>query len=548
MASFPPPYPPPAPPPFSPDPRQQRRFLKDQRRAYKDMQRTVLLQAAQQRDFKRAQYRGQRRSSILGPLIVLSAGVLFLLIDLGKLPLNTFLDWYGRWWPLLLVAAGLVLVAEWAFDERGQAQGPQLEGPTVVRRSIGGGTVLLLIFLAIAGPILRAGRDHHDDFLNLLSFHPDNLDSFFGSKLVTEQQIDQAFPAGTTLAVDNPHGDVTIVGKSPDGQVHIVVSKQLYVRSDSEAQDKSQRMSPRVDLLGATLSVSLPTLPGASADLSITMPDSGAITVTTNHGTVNITGMRAAVNVTSNHGDIELNSIGGAVDAHINSSGSSFAAHNIDGPVIVKGRAQDLNVSDVRGEVSLEGEFFGDTHLERLHGPVSFHTSRTQLTLMQLDGDLDLSPHAELTGSQIVGPLRLRTTSRTISLDRVAGDIDIADTKGPVDVTSSAPLGNITIENRDGSINVTVPQQAGYDIDAETRDGSILGDLPASSTSANEHTSVHGKVGDGSARLTLQTSHADIDVHKGSIDPPVAPQPPNPPQPPATPAPAKPTSHRTATF
>ena len=529
MASYPPPYPPPAPPPFGQDPRTQRRFLKDQARALKDMQRNILLQRAQQRDLARAQYRAQRRTSILGPLIVLGAGILFLLIDLHRLPLVSVLDWYSRWWPLLLVAAGLVLVAEWAFDQR-----PQTEGALPVRRGVGGGTVLLLLVLAIAGLVLRAGRDHHDDFLNFLSINPDNLDDFFGNKLVTEQQIDQAFPLGTTLAVDNPHGDVTIVGKSGDGQIHIVVSKQLYVRSDSEAQDKSRRLSPRVDLLGSTLSVSVPTLPGSIADLSITVPDSGATTVTAGHGAVNISGMRAAVNVTTNHGDIELNSIAGAVNAHVNSSGSSFAAHGIMGSVIVKGHAQDLNVSDVTGEVSLEGEFFGDTHLERLNGPVSFHTSRTQLTLMRLDGDVDLSPHAELTGSQIVGPLRLHTSSRTIRLDRVAGDVDIANTKGPVELSSSAPLGNLSIANRDGAINVTVPDRTGYEIDAETRDGSILGDLPVSSTTSNEHTSLHGKVGDGSARLTLQTSHADIDVHKGNIEPPVTPVQATVPAPPRT--------------
>jgi DUF4097 and DUF4098 domain-containing protein YvlB len=282
-------------------------------------------------------------------------------------------------------------------------------------------------------------------------------------------------------------------------------------------------------MTGSTLSVSVPRLAGGTADLNVTVPDWSETTVTTNHGSVNVSKMRAAVNATTDHGDIEVDSVTGPVNAHIDSSGSSFAGHNITGPVLVKGHAQDLNVSDVTGQVTLEGEFFGDTHLERLNGPVSFRTSRTQLTMMRLDGDVDLSPHAELTGSQMVGPVRLHTSSRTITLERVAGDVDVANSKGPVEITSSSPLGNVLVENRDGAIHLTVPEHAGFDIDAETRDGSVNGDWELSPSTSHETTTLRGRVGDGAARLVLHTSHADIDVRKGIVAPPAAPLPPAPP-------------------
>jgi len=526
-------YPPPVPPPYSSDPRQQRQYLKAMARAQKDAAREYIRQEAFRRNLLRRQERAYRRSSILGPLLVLAAGVIFLLIGLGKLPLAMFLDWYGRWWPLFLVAAGVILVGEWAFD-----QSIHGEDQPYVRRGIGGGAVFLLILLAIAGPIIRAVHAGRDALTGANTFflNGDNLDELFGEKHDSEQQIDQPFAPGTSLTIDNPHGDVTIVGKSSDNQIHITVAKQIYGRSDSEAADKAQRFSPQVSQFGSVLNVSVPTVQGASADLSITLPDSGETTVTANHGAVNISSMRAPVNVTTNHGNIDLNSIAGPVNVHINSSGSSFAGHNITGAVYLKGRGQDLSVTDVTGDVTLEGEFFGDTHLERLRSPVSFHTSRTQLSLMQLDGNIDVSSRSELNGSQIVGPLRLKTSSRNISFERVAGDVDITDSNGSVDVSSAAPLGNVSVENRNGSIHLTVPSRAGFNIDAEAREGSVDNDLALSSNTAHNRTTLAGRVGDGSTQITLRTTHADIDIHKSDVAPPVPPAKPESPAKPAAPA------------
>ena len=535
MASYPPPFTPPGVPPYGSDPRQQRRYIKDMGRAQKAAAREYVRQETMRRNLMRQQARAMRRSSILGPVLVLAMGVMLLLIVTGTLPLANFAIWYSRWWPLFLVGAGVALVVEWAFDQRMHTDGEQY-----VRRGLGGGTVLLLILFAIAGPILRGVEEGHTAFMNSTGIDGLNWEELFGSRHDVQQELDQAFPAGTTLAIDNPRGDVTIVGKSDDGKVHIVVNKQVYGRSDDEANDKASRMNPHVEMIGSTLSVAVPRLDGGTSDVNITVPDTGETTVTAGRGAVNISNMRAALNVTTNHGDIDVSTVTGAVNAHINSSGSSFTGHNITGPLEVKGRAQDLTVTDVTGQVSLEGEFFGDTHLERLHGPVSFRTSRTQLTLMRLDGDVDLSPHAELTGSQIVGPVRLHTSSRTITLERVAGDVDVANSKGPVEVTSSSPMGNITIENRDGSIHVTVPEKAGFDIDAQTRDGSVSGDLPVEPTTAHELTSLHGRVGDGASRVTLHTSHADIDVRKGMVIAPAAPEAPAVPAAPAPPMKAGP--------
>ena len=524
MASYPPP---PPNQPFGFDSKQQARMAREQLKAQLRAQKAAF---RAQRDLYRYQTRAallsNRRSSILGPIIILTAGVLILLIRLGRISLGSFTDWYGRWWPLFLVGAGVLLVAEWAFDQL-----PRPEGTPYVRRGIGGGAIFLLILLALTGASINHFRTFNDGFAQNFSLDPDTFNEFFGEKHEMSEPLTAAFPAGSALVVDNPHGNITIAGKSDDNQLHITVNKRIFSQSDSDADSKAQQISPHISQSGNTVSVNVPSLNGATADLDITVPDLGETTVNANHGDIAISGMHAPITVTANHGDIELNSITGAVSAHINHRDSSFTAHHITGAVALRGNANDVTITDVSGQVSLEGDFYGDTHFERLQGPTSFHTSRTQLNLARLDGEVNISPHSDLTASRVTGPTILKTRSRNITLDSVAGDVDVTNSDGSVDLTGFPPLGNVNIENKNGEINLSVPTHSNFTLDAETKGGEISNNLNLTSSNSNNRASVNGSVGHGGPHVNLHTTHLDINIREKDIAPPPVPTIPPVPQP-----------------
>ena len=125
----------------------------------------------------------------------------------------------------------------------------------------------------------------------------------------------------------------------------------------------------------------------------------------------------------------------------------------------------------------MRGEFFGDTHFERIRGPVKFHTSRTDFQLARLDGQIDISSGSALSTSEAVGPLTLTTHSRNITLDRIAGDVSVTNRNGSVDVTSAPPLSNVTVENRNGSVTVTVPEQSNFAYQFDATNGDIESDF-----------------------------------------------------------------------
>jgi len=519
MAGYPPPYPPPpyGAPQGPGDWKRQQRVLREQAKAMR-------YQVKAQRDAYRAQYRGLRRGSIAGPILLIGLGVVFLLVQTGRLPALAFWDWYARWWPLLLIGVGTIVLLEWILDYAFHS-----DDRPYVRRGVGGGVVWLLILLAGVGIAFNGMRTNGHDLLNHLNLNQDDLDQFIGDKHESDQTLVQALPAGASFEVDNPHGDITVSGTSDDNQIHVVLHKEVYSRSDSDAANKAQQLSPSINTSGNSVQLRIPSLEGARADVVVTLPAAAAETIIANHGDVHVSAIKAPVTVTANHGDVEISAITGPVTTRINNSDSSFSVHSTTGPVSLQGRGGDVTVSDINGPVTIEGDFFGSTHLEHVRNNIRFHTSRTDFQLARLDGDLDISSDEDLSADQAVGPVILNTRDRNITLDRISGDLSVTNRNGSVDLTSAPPLGNVTVENRDGSVNLTLPAQAAFNIHAETTDGSLSNDFGLSTVDHDRSNVMSGTVGKGSAAIKITTSQGDISIKKASIAP-LPPLPPPPPQ------------------
>jgi DUF4097 and DUF4098 domain-containing protein YvlB len=389
-----------------------------------------------------------------------------------------------------------------------------------------------LSILAITGIIFSGVREGaHTKLFNGLNIDQDNLDEFLGDKHESDQTLVQAFPAGGSLSVNNPRGDISISGTSDDNQIHVEVHKQVYTRSDSEAETKAQRLSPNLNVSGNNVSLSVPGMDGARTDLTITVPAAAASTITANHGDIKVTALKSSVIVTANHGDIELSAITGPVTARINNGNSDISAHSVTGDLTIEGRAHDTTLSDLSGPVTMRGEFFGDTHFEHIRGPIKFHTSRTDFQLARLDGEIEIGNNEQLTASNAVGPVTLTTYSRNITLDRVAGTVFVTNRNGSVDVTSAPPLSNVTIENRNGSVAVTIPEQSGFAYQFDATNGDIQSDFPEIKNSQEDsHKNiVSGTIGKGGPLLRITTSQGDVSIKKASLMP-LPPMPPAPPK------------------
>jgi DUF4097 and DUF4098 domain-containing protein YvlB len=500
------------PPPYSP---------RDAHRQARDYARAQREQARAQRQYWRAWY-GYRRASVTGPVILLTVGIIALLIETGRLSGYAVWEWYARWWPLLLIGVGLISLAEYFFDRN---------NPYAGRRSAGGIVFLILLFAFLGwgthsarywGPFSEQFGDSGNDFFSLLGAEHDN-----------DVQIDQAITPNGTVNIQNPRGDVTVTA-STDGQMHVRAHQIVHTDSDDKAQRMFQEVRPSIESSPSGAVITVPNKNGARVDLALQLPEKSFATINAGHGDVTVEGLKNNVDVNDNHGDVKFDSVGGDVHARMNHG--DVSAHQIDGHALVDGHADDVTLSEVKGQVVLDGEFFGDTHLEQVGSTVHFHTSRTDLDIPKLGGDLTMDS-SDLTANQVTGPVRIVTRSKNIDLSQVAGDVHIENSDGDVNVVSAVPLGNVQIRNRSGALTLAVPENASFSIDASTtEDDDLETDFPLQTSTSGDRRTVQGTVGGGGVKLELTTSHGNLELKKGSAMP-LPPAPPAPPTAPGAPAP-----------
>jgi hypothetical protein len=93
-------------------------------------------------------------------------------------------------------------------------------------------------------------------------------------------------------------------------------------------------------------------------------------------------------------------------------------------------------------------------------------------------------------------------------------------------------LGNVQIDNRNGDVQLAVPEKSGFRLDARTRGGEIQSDFPELKVSNDEHEAkATGSVGNGSSHIVITNEHEGIEIRKASAAPPTPPTPPNPAKP-----------------
>jgi DUF4097 and DUF4098 domain-containing protein YvlB len=495
MGSTPPPYPP-------QDARWQARQMKEAARAQRDQWKA---QARAQKEYYKACWRGARRPGFVGPIVLLTIGIIALLIATGRMDAVEFWGWYAKWWPILLIGLGGLLLVEYFIE---------WNSPWAGRRPLGG-IVWLVILMIFLGFVSHAG---HLVGPFAWDFDGDNNDSFWnwmGPEHDNDVQIDQALTmAKPAVSIEDPRGDITITPSS-DGQMHVRAHEMVHRTSDEDARKVFGQLKPKVETSSGGAVITVPEKEGSRVDLTVELPAAAYATVTAGHGDVTADGLTGGIQVTADHGEVKLEDITGDAQGHM--SHGDFSAHNVQGRVLVDGNGDDVTLSEIKGTATIDGDFYGDIHVEQTSGPIHYHSSMTTLDIPKLDGSLTLDK-SDLSLNRATGPVRLVAKAKDIDLTQINGDAHIEDSDGDVNLVTAAPFGNVQITDRSGNVIVTMPDSASFNVTGSTSDDeTVRTDFPQvrMSTEGGRQT-LSGSVGHGGAQLQLETDHGNLELRKGS--------------------------------
>ena len=536
------------------DPRWQRVQEKAWRARQKDQAKLWAAQsraaARAQRDAVRAQMevdrhhrrmylRMGRQASVIGPILLIGIGVLFLLVHTGHIAVPAFLHWYAQWWPLVLIATGVIRLIEWGVDRITAPAG------TPVRSAIGGGVVFLLVLVAASGLAMQ-GIDRSSivwDGGGFSGWHGHGFQQMFEDRHEQDDEpMIQPISGTGTLQIDDPHGDVAVAGTSDDGRLHISVHKEAFTESDGGATQRFSELTPVLTGAEESRVLTVPSVRQGSADLDILVPSGVHVRVNSDHGDVRVNNLKAPVAVTANHGDVEVAGIAGEVTVHVNHRGQSVNVRNVNGRVEIAGSGDEANITAINGSLNLSGDFFGGGHLQHITGPIAYQTGRITFSIARLPGEVEMDGGDSFSASEAVGPVTVNTRNRNVSLARVSGDVSVTDNHGDVTVVQAPPNGNLLVANQNGTVTVTLPSSAHFTVEAETSDGNVNSQFDGASQQGSGV--LRGAVNGGGPAVRITTSRGDIHLERNEEAPipPPSPEPiltlPAVPEAPAPPAPA----------
>jgi hypothetical protein len=196
----------------------------------------------------------------------------------------------------------------------------------------------------------------------------------------------------------------------------------------------------------------------------------------------------------------------------------------VDTIVDLRSVSGDIRVTNVKGEVRVQG-VSGNLALEGTSRLAAVKTISGGITVTNGGAD------AQLSLSTVNGDLLVETlTARALDVNSINGDVringwsgdraHIRTLDGDLDLqTSLVKGGRYEIESHSGDVTVSLTEQSGFDLDAQTFSGRIRIDFPVKSEGPIRDTdrgprSVRGTYGDASSSLRLQTFSGNLTVSR----------------------------------
>ncbi len=471
-----------------------------------------------------------RKASIVGPVVLIAIGLVFLLKNIRPdLPL---FDLFMTYWPFLLIAWGSLRLIEILVLH--------FRGSKLPISGVSGGEWALIIILSIIGSsVWGVQRFTHDGFGRI---RVGGMEVFGESYDYTEAPSNVKLASTGRLVVDSARGTTRITGADID-EVRVNGRKTVRAMRREEADKANGQTRIKLDKAGDTLTVygnqDRADGPRVTTDLEVTVPKGISVEVRGRSGDIEIADLNGEVSISSDNAGVRLQNLGGRAKIDTRKS-DIIRAVDVKGDLELKGRGRDIELENIGGQVTVGGSYSGETIMRKIAKPVRFESSMTEFRVERVPGELQLSL-STLTGTNVVGPITVRAKSKDVHLTDITDAVSLDLDRGDVEIRQSKlPIGRFDVKTRSGDIELALPQQAKFVLNAETDRGEVSNDFDPSLKVVSESNGgrITGSLGAG-PEIKATTNRGSFTIRKmspaeaASVEAPAAPKPPRTPVPPA---------------
>jgi hypothetical protein len=476
-----------------------------------------------------------RRGSVIGPLILIGFGLLFLFRNLWpEIPL---VDFISRFWPFVLIAWGAIRLIEvlvWATTAR-----------PLPRNGVSGGEWMLIFLICVVGATMYTAHNYSSWFPTGHTMRRIvlNMGETYDYTLTP---VEKPCAKNCRIVLEIFRGNAKITGSADATTVK--ASGQETVRSFQQADADSAHKQTPLELVQQDGQIIIRTNQDKvgdrvqpTADLDITVPPGSSIEAHGRYGDFDIQSVNGDVDINSDNAGVRLENLGGNV--HIDTRASdTIRAVDVKGNVDLKGRGDDVELQNIGGLVTANGVYVGEIQLRNLAQPLRWEDPPNSISFEKLPGQVRIS-RGEFTGNNVVGPIRLRARSSDVQLSDFTQSLDLTLDRGDIDLRPGKTVPKMEVHTRSGDLTLALAPGSKFDLKASTDrgDGENEYGEPLRQEEAGRGNTIQGNTG-GGPEVRLETGRGSLTVRKASAgdatfpDTPVAPVAPAPPANPAKPA------------
>ncbi len=449
-------------------------------------------------------YRPERPRSIFGPIMLVAVGITLLLCTTGVISWHSFWTGFARYWPVVLILWGLAKLAEYLRAKQKGYPPPRL----------GAGSIVFLVFFILFGTLLTKAVGLNWPGIRAAIGNDSEWDGFdfLGSSYEFSDNFAVPITEPAQMKVVSARGDIKVT-PSADNQAHVFIHKTLRGESQNDADRLNLSTHPKFQQQGGIWILDLTggDYQRGRFNLDLQLPRNGALSLATRFGNISVSGRNGRLDASTEHGNLSAEQITGNASLHVKRG--NVTAKKITGDVTVDGTVSDSALSDIGGAITLTGTYWGDMQMSHVAKQVHFMSSRTDLQFAHLDGELNMEPD-NLRANGIAGPFKLDTRSKSLHLEDVSGDVHIDDRNASIEMRPKSPLGNIDVSNVRGEIDLSLPPNAGFQVNAQSIGGEIQSDFNVKVDNSGNVATAQGTVGKGGPEVRLKADHGTIQIRK----------------------------------
>ena len=279
----------------------------------------------------------------------------------------------------------------------------------------------------------------------------------------------------------------------------------------------------------------------------------GDLSIDARHSDTSIDAVSGSATVKTHHGDFVCRSI--ERNAEINIHHGRLEGDHIGGNVVVDVRHGSVAIREIGGDFAVKAGH-SPIEVDSAAGNVQAKNNLAPITVRKIGGDfIAENSHSSIKAERVGGRVVAKNNRGTTHLENIAGATTIHTGRGAVEIENPEagvmiqsrgsnivvrphkPIGDdYAIQNKDGAVDLIIPDGSAVDVHGYVGRGDIQTDLPLSITGVSRTSQVvTGQLNGGGAKVAIELGRGSLSLHSDEdveIDAPETPTPPDSPEPP----------------